>query len=103
MENYLYDGKELDVKDIISMRGSRITLADHIIDRIDANRKSLESLLNASDQQYYGINTGFGSLYRIPISAGDIQKLQFNLIRSHACGVGPAAPMNIVKLTLLLK
>ena len=37
----------------------------------------------------YGINTGFGKFCRVLISPDKLQDLQFNLITSHACGVGP--------------
>ena len=39
--------------------------------------------------RYYGINTGFGKLCDVRIPDGDIERLQLNLVRSHACGVGP--------------
>ncbi|KYF83966.1 histidine ammonia-lyase, partial [Sorangium cellulosum] len=37
----------------------------------------------------YGINTGFGALAETRIADHDIRALQRNLVRSHACGVGP--------------
>jgi len=36
----------------------------------------------------YGINTGFGHLASVPIEKDKVQKLQENLLKSHACGVG---------------
>jgi histidine ammonia-lyase len=36
----------------------------------------------------YGINTGFGALASKQIAVGDLEKLQYNLIRSHCTGVG---------------
>jgi histidine ammonia-lyase len=36
----------------------------------------------------YGINTGFGKLSDHQISSKQIEQLQVNLVRSHACGVG---------------
>ncbi len=103
MENYLYEGQELHIPDIIRMLGEKITLSDSVWERIDSNRKGLESLLENSDERYYGINTGFGSMYNIAVTPNEIRQLQTNLIKSHACGVGPAAPAIIVRLTLLLK
>ncbi len=103
MENRVYTGNELALSDILSLLGSTLTLSDEVWKRIEHNRQSLEKLLEVPNNQYYGINTGFGALYSIGISAGDIKTLQTNLLRSHACGVGPAVPGNIVKLTLLLK
>ena len=51
----------------------------------------------------YGINTGFGSLYNRNIPPDDLEKLQDNLVKSHACGTGPEVPREIVRLMLFLK
>ncbi|MDQ3015801.1 MAG: histidine ammonia-lyase [Bacteroidota bacterium] len=103
MDNYRYEGKELDVHEIISMLGQKISLSDQVWQRIASNRKALDDLLEGSDSRFYGINTGFGAMYSISISPKDIRTLQTNLLKSHACGVGPATPSIIVRLTLLLK
>src|SRR3954452_10134380 len=36
----------------------------------------------------YGINTGFGKLCEVRIPDNAIDRLQLNLVRSHACGLG---------------
>ena len=51
----------------------------------------------------YGVNTGFGKLASVRIAAGDVAKLQRNLILSHCCGVGPPAPADVVRLMMVLK
>ncbi len=38
----------------------------------------------------YGVNTGFGALAETRIEAAQMRALQRNLVRSHACGVGPS-------------
>jgi len=103
MDHNIFEGQDLGVDDIISFLGGKLELSNNVWERISANRKSLETLLENTGESYYGINTGFGSLYSIAISPDMIRQLQTNLLRSHACGVGPAAPVNIVRLTLLLK
>lgn len=103
MESFLYEGQTLGCEEIIALTGKKLQLSPAVIDRIRANRNSLEDLINEPGSRYYGINTGFGSLYTITVSPADIRQLQTNLLRSHACGVGPAAPAHIVRLTLLLK
>ena len=40
----------------------------------------------------YGINTGFGPLCTTIISEEDTKKLQYNLLMSHACGMGDVVP-----------
>lgn len=103
MNQYIYDGQELNVEDIISITSQNLDLSENRWQRIARNRKSLLKLLRNSDKSYYGINTGFGLLYSVTISPESVEQLQTNLLRSHACGVGPAVPRHIVKLTLLLK
>ncbi len=56
-----------------------------------------------TDQVCYGINTGFGALARQRISRDRLTQLQYNLVRSHACGVGEPLPAAVVRRILLLK
>ena len=66
-------------------------------------RRFLENALKNTDNTFYGINTGFGSLCNVRISTEDIETLQQNLVRSHACGLGDEVPHYIVKIMLFLK
>ncbi|PRD54860.1 histidine ammonia-lyase [Sphingobacterium gobiense] len=57
----------------------------------------------ASGDTVYGVNTGFGPLCTTIINASDTQKLQENILKSHAVGVGkPISPL-LSKLMLVLK
>lgn len=55
------------------------------------------------DELHYGINTGFGFLQNVKIDSSQTQQLQYNLLMSHACGMGDEVPESIVKLMLMLK
>lgn len=57
----------------------------------------------AGDEPIYGVNTGFGKLARIHISAAQTKTLQRNLILSHCSGVGDVMPEPIVRLMMALK
>ena len=70
---------------------------------IEKCRLYLDDKLETSDELYYGINTGFGYLQDVKISPADIEQLQYNLLMSHACGMGEEVPQEIVKLMLALK
>jgi len=70
---------------------------------IEKCRLYLDNKLETSDELYYGINTGFGYLQDVKISPKDIEQLQYNLLMSHACGMGEEVPQEIVKLMLALK
>ncbi len=71
--------------------------------RINKCREYLDKKLNDTTEPLYGINTGFGSLYNRNISRADLETLQDNLVKSHACGTGPEVPDEIVRLMLFLK
>ncbi|MCW3076766.1 MAG: histidine ammonia-lyase [Bacteroidetes bacterium] len=66
-------------------------------------RAYLEHKLKTHGAPIYGINTGFGSLCNVIIPDQDIEQLQENLVKSHACGMGNEVPIDIVKLMLFLK
>ena len=51
----------------------------------------------------YGVNTGFGPLCTMRISAEDTQRLQLNILKSHSVGVGPPVREEIARLMLILK
>lgn len=72
-------------------------------ERILACRAYLDQKMAAGDKAYYGINTGFGYLQHVKIDHHDIEALQYNLLVSHACGLGDEVPADIVKLMLMLK
>ena len=65
-----------------------------IKDRLDALKKG---------KKIYGVTTGFGDLSKVTIDAENRQKLQLNLVRSHATGVGKSFDLGITRLILLLK
>ena len=55
------------------------------------------------DLQVYGVNTGYGSLARVRIGPDQIRDLSWNLVRSHAAGVGPSLPPTVVRAMMLLR
>ena len=90
------------INEIIS-NNSKISLSSIAKKRIKSSQVYLNKRINNFDDPIYGINTGFGSLYNQKISSKDLSQLQYNLVVSHACGVGDEVPSNIVRLILLLK
>lgn len=54
-------------------------------------------------QAHYGINTGFGALANVRIPAESVDTLQYNLLLSHAVGLGPPVPRDVARLMLRLK
>jgi histidine ammonia-lyase len=71
--------------------------------KIETCRHFLDKKLETSEKPYYGINTGFGYLQNVTIDKHQITELQYNLLQSHACGVGQEIPSELVRLMLFLK
>jgi len=84
-------------------KDATVELSDASKKSIVRCRKYLEEKLGKLDAPVYGINTGFGSLYNVVIPHNQIEQLQENLVKSHACGFGEEVPGDIVKLMLFLK
>ncbi|MFO8053565.1 MAG: histidine ammonia-lyase [Bacteroidales bacterium] len=84
-------------------KGHLLSLSQGSSKRITKCRIYLNNKMDKSDEPVYGVNTGFGSLCNVRICGEDLELLQANLVRSHACGSGEEVPSIIVKLMLLLK
>lgn len=92
----------LDIHQILS-ENHKLALSEGALERILACRAYLDKALDDSKDPIYGINTGFGSLYNIKVDNDSLEKLQENLVMSHACGTGDEVPSELVKIMLLLK
>ena len=99
------DNQPLDLSDIqsIIINDKQIALSESAIQKIEKCRAYLDHKTKSISKPIYGINTGFGALYNVKISEENLQKLQENLVMSHACGTGDEVPQEIVKLMILFK
>ncbi len=79
-----------------------VHLAPDARQRMEASAATVSGVV-AAGRASYGINTGFGAFANRRISAEQVRQLQYNLVRSHACGVGSPLPARIVRRVLLLK
>src|ERR1035437_8229639 len=86
-------GQPLSLHEIarIADASAQVRIAPSAIAQMDASRAVVRRV--AEDcLPVYGINTGFGKLCEVLISNGELARLQLNLVRSHACGLG--APLS---------
>ena len=74
-----------------------LTVSEDVWAKVEAAAARIQQLCGGS-QAVYGVNTGIGPLCRTRIPADQLQALQRNLILSHAVGVGPPAPPQVVRL-----
>jgi histidine ammonia-lyase len=77
-------------------------LAPEARTRVEAGARAVADLI-AGGGAIYGVNTGFGKLASRRIGDADLERLQINLVRSHAAGTGEPLPRPVVRLTMVLK
>ncbi len=97
-------GEPLSIDDALAVAEyqAHAVLAPAAHARVVAARAVVDASL-ADGQAHYGINTGFGALAEVRIAQEELRRLQLNLVRSHAAGVGAPLPTPIVRLILLLR
>lgn len=103
--HHIISPSPLSLKELESalQSGSSLELSKESKEKIDHCRQYLDHKIASTSAPLYGINTGFGSLYHRNIPKDQLEKLQENLVLSHACGTGNDVPLDIVKLMLFLK
>jgi histidine ammonia-lyase len=78
-----------DFIDIV-FKAEKVELSKEALLEVEENFDFLKSF--SKNRTIYGINTGFGPMARYKIADEDVEKLQLNLIRSHAAGTGKIIP-----------
>src|SRR5437868_14018719 len=68
-----------------------------------AARDVVEAVAHGAHEHTYGVNTGFGRFVSKQIPEELTEELQLRLLRSHACGVGPPYPDEVVRAAMLLR
>jgi histidine ammonia-lyase len=94
-----YALEELD--DAVRLERS-LAIAPDVLRAIDDGARLVERLAGG-EEHVYGVNTGFGSLAETRVAPGDVERLQFNHVVSHAAGVGTPVRERIVRLMVLIK
>lgn len=98
------DGSSLHLEDVVRVagQGEQVTIAQDAWTRVAQCRKRVEQIVTGNET-VYGVTTGFGKFSDVRIPTEDVISLQTNLLRSHACGVGPALPEVTVRAMMLLR
>lgn len=98
------DGAGVKLEDVekVAYRGEKVTVSGEAWERVAKCRQRVEKMVY-DHETVYGVTTGFGKFADVSISLEDVEQLQTNLIRSHACGVGPALPQAAVRGIMMLR
>jgi len=84
------------------LRPLTVVIGDDARRRIAESNEFIADVV-AGGEKVYGVNTGFGQLAQMRISDDELVRLQENLVRSHAVGVGEDLDDDIVRLVMLMK
>jgi len=100
----LIDGRSLTLDQLVAIAddGARVGLSPEARARVAASRAVVDRMADG-DAPVYGINTGFGSFAEVKIPRTDLERLQLNLLRSHAAGVGEPLPVRTVRAMMALR
>lgn len=100
----LLDGRSLTLEALLRVArdGAPVRCDDSALAALGESRAAVEAAL-ARGETIYGINTGFGKLANVRIGPADLDRLQANLIRSHAAGLGEPLPPDVVRAMMLLR
>ncbi len=99
-------GMNLTIADILAVGNgtAKAVLEKETCGRIEAANALVKKYTDGGQETaVYGVNTGFGALAEHHIDKSDLEKLQRNLIRSHACGTGEPLSEPVVRMMLLLR
>ncbi len=104
VQQVVLDGESLTLENLwaLTREGVHCHLSQSAWQKVADSRQRIEQVL-AAGGRVYGVTTGFGKLSDVSIAANDIRKLQINLLRSHAMGVGKPWPTEVVRAMLVLR
>jgi histidine ammonia-lyase len=98
------DGAHLTISQVVEVagRGVPVSISPPAIQKMQTSREPVERMAEG-DAPIYGVNTGVGLLADIRIPREDLDRLQLNVVRSHAAGVGPPLPRAVVRAMMLIR
>jgi histidine ammonia-lyase len=98
------DGGSLSICDLmkVSYQKEKINVSELGKEKIQKSNSILLKILE-NNNPVYGVNTGFGVFANQVISEKDNEKLNRNLIISHAVGTGEPLPHEIVRAAMVIR
>jgi len=104
MKKLILDGNSLTVENVhdCSAAPSQLSFSSKAVTKMKQSRALVEEWVRG-DETIYGVTTGFGEFSNVRINKKDIERLQENLIMSHAAGIGEPLPAEIVRAMIILR
>ncbi|MFD8555385.1 histidine ammonia-lyase [Streptomyces fradiae] len=86
----------------VARDGARVELSPEALDALARARETVDALA-AKPEPVYGVSTGFGALATRHIGQELRTRLQRNIVRSHAAGMGPRVEREVVRALMFLR
>lgn len=106
MKDLILDGESLTLASVRAWARDdgkmRVKLSEKAQKRVKASQQFVGKLAGG-EAAIYGVNTGFGLLSDVKIERDKLARLQVNLIRSHAVGVGNPLSIPEARAAMLLR
>ncbi len=98
------DGEQLTVAQVcaVARAEGEVGIAPEAIEKMLRSRAVVERLAEG-EAPVYGVNTGVGLLADVRIERSDLDRLQRNVVRSHAAGVGEPLARAEVRAMMLIR
>jgi len=100
----LLNGSQLTLEEVrrVAKDGEPVQVASDAVANMQRSRAVVEQLA-AGEAPVYAVNTGVGLLADVRVPPEDLEQLQRNVVRSHACGVGPPLAREEVRAMMLIR
>ena len=105
MAHLALNGSSLTLEELVEAARNpttEVTLAPEAIPGIQRAAKAVAKFVSEG-RIAYGITTGFGAFKDRLIPLEDVEKLQENIILSHAVGTGPELPAEVVRAMMIIR
>ena len=105
MADISISGRNLTIEQVVEVAddpGMHVSLAPDAIPAINHAADAVQQFIREGHIAY-GISTGFGAFKDKLIPVEDLEKLQENIILSHAVGVGPTLDERTVRTMMLIR
>ena len=102
--SFKYGIDKLTVNKVLKIANGQLKaiLAPEAKESVVTCRRKVETIANGN-KAVYGINTGFGPLCDVQITPEETNKLQENLLITHAVGVGKPIDRQLSKIMMICK
>ncbi len=107
MDKIILDGESLTFQQVLAVAygesdSPNVSLSREAIKNVERAARAVEKLLERGEIAY-GITTGFGAFKNKIISREEVEKLQKNIVMSHAVGVGEPFDIPTTRAIMLIR